>query len=217
MISLQELGIKYKNDKHDIHHTFKGKSYLNVYEQYLHPLKEKKINLLEIGIRDGSSLRMWEEYFPNATVYGLDIDPNCHQISSERIKTFIGSQDDPEIIQKIAKEANYSFDIILDDGSHINELTLKSYDLLFHYLKNEGLYIMEDLGCSYLGDDLQRNIVIGGWPGMQYNKVELRNDRKIMNNFFNDIIEDIDTKGLCGVEFIHFYSKIAIIKKNVLQ
>jgi len=218
--TLQEIGRKHQTDKHDANHKFGGSTYLDIYDKYLNGLREQPIKLLEIGVRDGCSHRMWREYFPKAMIYGIDIDPRCKQYQSDRIKVFIGSQSDPEITNAAVKDAGGQFDVILDDGSHVNELTVKSFDLLFPCLRAGGLYIIEDLGCSYLGKNLGDHIVRGQWPGMKYNTgVEWNNDRRMIDNLFNGIIRDFDTAphtgaNPSGVEWIHFYSRIAIMRKT---
>jgi len=217
--TLQEIGRKHQTDKHDANHKFAGTTYLERYDKYLSSLRDQPIKLLEIGVRDGCSHRMWREYFPKAMIYGIDIDPRCKQHQSDRIKVFIGSQSDPDITNAAVKDAGGHFDVILDDGSHVNELTIKSFDLLFPHLRAGGLYIIEDLACSYLGTDLQRHIIQGQWPGMKYNKgVEWNNDRSVFDTMFNGIIRDIDMAPHIGVhrsmvEWIHFYSGIAIMRK----
>lgn len=217
--TLQEIGRKHQTDKHDSNHKFAGTTYLERYDKYLSSLRDEPIRLLEIGVRDGCSLRMWREYFPKAMIYGIDIDPRCKQHQSDRIKVFIGSQSDPEITNAAVKDAGGQFDVILDDGSHVNELTIKSFNLLFPHVRAGGLYIIEDLACSYLGTDLQNHIIKGQWPGMRYNTgVEWNNDRRVVDNLFNGIIRDIDTAPHTGihrsmVEWIHFYSGIAIMRK----
>ena len=128
-MNLHELGIKHGTDKVDQWHTFRGNSYLDVYEKYFSPLKDKSINILEIGALGGDSLRLWKEYFSNANVYGIDINPNCINLEEERIKIFIGSQDDIPFLQGVVDECG-TFDIVIDDGSHINDLTLSSYNFL---------------------------------------------------------------------------------------
>ena len=220
--TLQQIGKKWGTDKHDDRHSYAGSSYLEIYHRYLNELRNKNLKILEIGVRDGCSHRMWQEYFPYSTIYGIDIDPRCNQQESDRIKVFIGSQSDPDTIKKAVDHASGLFDIVIDDGSHVNELTLKSFDLLFPCLSAGGFYIMEDMHCTHLGDDLKYHIVMGGWPGMQYNQdVNFSNDRKTMDKFFNSIINDIDYAnpnipvegGRMGIEWIHFYSSIAIMKK----
>jgi cephalosporin hydroxylase len=223
--TLQEIGKKHGTDKHNDVHSYGGETYLNIYHRYMNELRDKPLKVLEIGVKDGNSHRMWREYFPKATIYGIDIDPRCKQYESDRIRVFIGSQSDPSTIDVAVKHAGGQFDIILDDGSHVNELTLKSFHLLFPALRDGGLYIIEDLGCSYLGEKLIRHIREGGWPGMQYNQgVSFNNERSVMDKFFNSLIHDIDQViqhlewdpvpgGKSGVEWVHFYSQIAVIKK----
>jgi hypothetical protein len=216
--SLQEIGKRHGTDKHNSDHSYGGSTYLDIYDNYLSRWRDTPIKMLEIGIRDGCSHRMWRDYFPKGTIYGIDIDPRCKQSQSDRIRVFIGSQADPSVVGAAVEDAGGQFDLILDDGSHVNELTLKSFSLLFPRLAAGGLYIIEDLGCSYLGGDLATHVRVGGWPGMQYNTdVEMVNDRSSMDRFFNGIIRDIDTSdtsgGRMGIEWIHFYSRIAVIKK----
>lgn len=207
--SLSDFGQYFGTDKVNEWHTFKGKNYLDIYEIYFKPLREKQITLLEIGVRDGSSLKMWESYFSSADIYGLDIDPRCQEYSSDRISIFTGSQDDESLINELhAKSGN--FDIVIDDGSHVNELTLASFSILFEKLKPGGIYIIEDLGCSYT--DLSS--VVKDWPGMQHNasSVNYNNDRVDMDRFFLEKIKEMDhLRG--DVRSIQFWPLICCIVK----
>lgn len=218
MKTLHEIGRLHQTDKHDIWHSHCGLSYLNIYDKYMSDIRNSNVNILEIGVRDGCSHRMWREYFPNGTIFGIDIDPRCKQFQSDRIRVLIGSQSDPNITNQAIEMAGGNFDVILDDGSHVNTLTISSFNLLYPSLKPGGLYIIEDLHCSYYEDDLVRNITVGNWPGMQYNKnVEMVNNRKIIDEFFQKHIKELDTNSPQNVEYpiewIHFYSKTVIIKK----
>jgi hypothetical protein len=214
---LTQLGKKHNTDK--CGHITNGKSYLDIYEQYFNNIKSNTLNILEIGIRDGCSLRMWKEYFHNSNIIGLDIDPRCSSMGEERIKVFIGSQNSEEITNEISNFTNGKLDIIIDDGSHINKLTIESYKLLYKMLNPGGLYIIEDLGNSYF-EDIGEQIKYGGWPGMNYNKnIEFVNKREDMDIFFNNLIKNMDLSAQVGksyhsdVGFIHFYPRIAIIQK----
>ena len=64
---LKELFNKYKCDKSSKH------SYDICYEKDFQTIKNANINLLEIGIFRGESMKAWLDYFPNANVYGIDI------------------------------------------------------------------------------------------------------------------------------------------------
>ncbi len=214
---LRQLGKKHDTDKSS--HVTNGKTYLDIYEHYFNNIRLNKLNVLEIGVRDGCSLRMWKEYFPESNIIGLDIDPRCASMGEDRIKIFIGSQTSPDIVNEIGNYTNNKLDIIIDDGSHINKLTLESYKLLFNMLNPGGIYIIEDLGNSYF-ENIGEQIIYGGWPGMHYNKnVEFINKREDMDVFFNNLIKNMDLSAQLGnpyqsdIGFIHFYPRIAIIQK----
>lgn len=158
-LSLQDIGLKQKTDK-AINHDF-----LPFYENYLNKYRHKKIRLLEIGIGGiahaqgiapssalagygGSSLRTWEEYFPEAEIYGLDIDNSCLEYiyKTKRVKTIIGDQTDRTFLDSIEGE----FDIIIDDGGHCMNQQMISFGCLFKKIKPGGVYIIEDLHTSLM-------------------------------------------------------------------
>jgi hypothetical protein len=89
---------------------------------------------------------MWEEFFPNAIIFGLDIDPQCKQFEGCRRRVFIGGQSDEAFLDKVVKEAGGSFDIVIDDGSHRVDHQLQTFNFLFPRLTDHGIYVMEDTG-----------------------------------------------------------------------
>jgi len=141
-MSLDELGLKYQTDKASTCHN-----YLQYYEMFFSPLKDKVKNLLEIGVWEGASLKMWKEYFVNADVVGIDIEDK-KQFNSERIRTIICDQSSHSQLMNLF-DLHPSFDIIIDDGSHIGEHQLISFNTLFPLLKSGGLYCIEDALCNY--------------------------------------------------------------------
>ena len=211
MGKLSKMGVKYGTDKFDKWHTFQNLTYLDVYQKYFQPLLHQKINILEIGVKGGNSLRLWKNYFKNAKVYGLDINPECIKNNENRIKVFIGSQNDAVVLKKMVDEVG-NIDIIIDDGSHINELTIFSFEFLFPFLKKGGIYVIEDLSTSY--QDL--NKVIDLWDDeLHANKrhgIDLNNKREAIEAFFLKIVRDIDFKN-GKYTSIHFWSQLAIILK----
>src|SRR6185437_14396738 len=130
--------------------------YTRWYDQMWGRQRLEPVKFLEIGVQSGASLRMWEEFFPNGKIVGMDIDPRCKALESKRVSIIIGSQDDSAIRDQLAVNHPKGFDIIIDDGSHVSEHMEKSFDLYFPLLKPGGTYVIEDLHCSfspqYLGD-----------------------------------------------------------------
>lgn len=212
-MELANLGRKYGTDKVGPHvHTFKGLCFLDVYERHIAQFKYENVNFLELGILNGSSLRVWEEYFVNGNIIGLDIDPSKTIYQTDRIKIYIGSQADKELIQKVKLDYPEGFNVILDDASHINELTIESFNLLFDHVKSGGLYIIEDTHCTYGGEGFAEHAK--SWPGMIYNDsdVNFNNNRNEFNNFMFDKIKELDfQRG--DIFSIHYYSETIVIEK----
>jgi len=218
-MDLQTIGFKHKTDKSGSNcgtHTFNGKTLLDNYSRFFEPLRNESINLLEIGILDGGSLKTWEEYFPNAKISALDIDPSKIEYKTNRTNIYIGSQDDPELIQSLKNDNPEKFDVILDDASHINRLTIASFELLFSHLKPGGLYIIEDTCCAYGLDEYPTFISdVKTWPGMNYNRedVSFENRRSQIDQFLYPKIRDMDMK-FGDIFAFHFFSETLIIEKN---
>jgi hypothetical protein len=128
--------------------------YLDVYDPILVPWLGREIKLLEIGIYKGGSLQLWRDYFPLASIVGIDFKLPEHFVSGERIQVFEGDQSDEQFLSEVAnKTASEGFDIIIDDASHIGELTRRTFWHLFdHHLRPGGLYAIEDWGTGYWDD-----------------------------------------------------------------
>jgi hypothetical protein len=128
--------------------------YLELYDPFLSPWTDKEIKLLEIGIHRGGSLRLWRDYFPHGRIVGIDLKLPRGFVPGERIQIFEGSQADTRFLTEVAtKTAPEGFDMIIDDASHIGELTKRTFWHLFdHHLKPGGLYAIEDWGTGYLDD-----------------------------------------------------------------
>jgi hypothetical protein len=88
---------------------------------------------------------MWEEYFPNAEIIGIDIDPACKQFEGGRKRIFIGDQKDHAFLDSLVRETGGEFDIVVDDGEHTTESVLASLSCLLPVLSAHGIYAIEDL------------------------------------------------------------------------
>tara|TARA_R110000824_G_scaffold66016_7_gene171559 strand:+ start:125 stop:868 length:744 start_codon:yes stop_codon:yes gene_type:complete len=162
---LTNVGMKHHSDKATWH------KYTHVYSkllEYLGYTRSSEFTLLELGFSRGSSHLMWREYFPNATIVGIDIHPwqwyqqrekslgpipehleelintDFDKLLNEKFQLFVGDQKDISLLRHICNIFN-TFDVIVDDASHKNVETKISFDYLFPYLRNGSAYIIEDL------------------------------------------------------------------------
>lgn len=126
--------------------------YLPVYERTLGGLRDRPVRFLEIGVDRGGSLASWRQYLsPDATLVGIDINPECAQYGdpSRGMHVRIGPQQDVGFLRSVVDEFG-RFDVILDDGSHFASHLVESFRYLFpHGLADGGVYIAEDLQTSY--------------------------------------------------------------------
>jgi predicted O-methyltransferase YrrM len=141
---LDALALKHGTDKSSRYHR-----YTDAYHQLFLPLRRKPLRIVEIGVATGASVRLWRDFFPNAQVYGIDRNPAARSHQGPRIKVFVGDQSDRVFLQSFKRKVG-KIDIIIDDGSHRPEHQLTSLKFLFPLLRVGGVYVIEDLCCSYL-------------------------------------------------------------------
>jgi hypothetical protein len=142
-MSLKILVNDETTDKNSVH------SYLETYEELFHKKQNENINILEIGVYQGGSIKLWKDYFINGTVYGVDICGNEFMresdiVSHERVKLYLKSDAYSEEFVR-EKLSSTAFDFLVDDGPH----TLESMKFFIkHYsplLKDDGILIIEDI------------------------------------------------------------------------
>ena len=204
--SLTSIAEFYKIDKHE-------HGYTKVYEKYFDRLRDEKLKILEIGIADGKSLLTWSDYFKNSTIVGVDIhkiDLKEKNLDRENIKVHQGSQSDKKFIEEIIKEYK-EFDIIIDDGSHLTKDVKKSFELLFSALKDNGLYVVEDMQTSY-------NHFFGGNPfDLKYSNSHM--------NFFKQLTDSLNYQEIANPFYIEkkydgkitnisFYHNMVFVRKG---
>lgn len=135
-------------ENHNERKVEKWINYFEIYERYLNKYANKKISLLEIGVKDGGSLQLWKKYLGNKSkIVGIDIDHECY-FEEEQIVVEIGSQTDLNFLNDVIKRHG-KFDIIIDDGSHMQTDILRSFSFLYSNLNDGGVYIIEDLHTAY--------------------------------------------------------------------
>jgi hypothetical protein len=129
----------------------KWQGYLQHYDRHFSSIKGKQVRLLEIGVQAGGSLEVWAHYFKSAKhIIGCDIDPACENLryTDPRINIVLGNINSSETLESIAAITD-TLDVIIDDGSHNSSDIIKSFVQLFPRLADGGIYLIEDLHCSY--------------------------------------------------------------------
>ena len=137
---LSSIGDKLATDKCSYDHN-----YLDKYEFFLRKFKDTTFNFLELGIFHGDSLRMWQEYFSQAEIFGVDIQESCRQYASDRINIIIADLSDEAELSKLH---DVRPSVIIDDASHLWSHQIKALFNLWHCLSHGGVYIIEDMETS---------------------------------------------------------------------
>jgi hypothetical protein len=92
---------------------------------------------------------MWHSYFNGrATIYAIDINPECKKFETDNVKIFTGSQEDPAFLKNV-KSTIPQIDVLIDDGGHTMKQQIITFNNLFDHVTENGIYICEDLHTSY--------------------------------------------------------------------
>jgi hypothetical protein len=171
---LDDLAIKHKSDKSSYYHNYAVK-----YDKILSANKESILSVLEIGVAQGQSIKMWTDYFPKAIIHGADISaPSkiCEEYSN-RVKFHLLDQRNEAQLKNM--EQYSPFDLIIDDGNHYWFEQILTFKTLFPYVKSGGIYIVEDTTTSY-------------WN-------EYKNHPISTVEYFKTLVDEIHLKGAKGV------------------
>tara|TARA_B110000211_G_scaffold196973_1_gene226255 strand:- start:1976 stop:2722 length:747 start_codon:yes stop_codon:yes gene_type:complete len=218
-LSLEKLFIKYDSDKASFWQKTNngGHGYTDFYLKHLKKLKNKKLNILEIGSYAGASAAAFSKFFPNSKIICLDVNISNFKYTSKRIKVFGLNASKESSVKDFFKKLNISsnreyFDIIIDDGSHHQDDILKALNIFFKSLKSNGFYIIEDYRhMNYLKhlttpnepkiDKLIKNI----------KKKKFFKSKILKSNFQEELFRKIKTinyhKGLSKMSNIVFFKK----------
>ncbi len=167
-MTLNDIGLKCGTDKATTHF------YLDNYERYFSQFRDNFFTLLEIGVGAGGSIKMWREYFPNASVYGIDNNPD---LSGENI--FIGDQKDYNFLTEVRNKIG-PLTIVIDDGSHVGSDMITTFKFFFKDIIPGGYYVLEDTHCLY------EPHYAGEFEG---------NNRSKAYNYFTDLTYHVDVAG----------------------
>ncbi|WP_374636045.1 hypothetical protein [Paracoccus sp. (in: a-proteobacteria)] len=146
---LSRLAILHGTDKFGYH------DYTPNYFSLLESWRARPLRMLEIGVggygfedRGGESLATWRDFFPQAEITAIDIQRKTVELGP-RVRILQGSQvDAPFLAGPVAERG--PFDIILDDGSHLNEHVIETFELMFDGLAPGGIYLIEDVQTAFM-------------------------------------------------------------------
>jgi hypothetical protein len=158
-------------------------------------------------------LKTWREYFAHARIIGVDIQPNCKQFESDRIKIELADQSNLEHLAQLASKYG-PFDIIIEDGSHMWEHQITSLRALFPFLRNGGHYIVEDLQTNY------------GVMQAKYRGVASESCTEFLKRWMDVFVADdlIELESLedpflrtygRAIEFMTFHRRACVVRKRV--
>ncbi len=170
--------------------------------------RKKPITLLEIGVGFGGSLQMWKSYFgKKARIIGIDIEPICKSVEEKQIEVYIGSESDKTFLKDLKNKIPL-LDILIDDGGHFMDQQITGFEEMFGHIKENGVYLIEDLCTSYW-DEFN-----GGYkkPGtfIEYSKNFIDNLNANHSREGHLIVNEF-TK---SVNSIHYYDNVLVIEKG---
>jgi hypothetical protein len=173
---------------------WKWRHYFPIYHRHFAKFVGREVNVVEIGVYSGGSMKMWRDYFgPQCRMYGVDIEDTCKVYEDEATRIFIGDQGNPGFWRAFLREVP-DIDIIIDDGSHVADHQMATLEALLPQLRLGGVYLCEDIrGDSNPFHDyvagLARNLHVAGG-------------------------DNLVATGLCGiVESVHLYPYVTVIER----
>ncbi|MGA9032921.1 MAG: glycosyltransferase [Sulfuricaulis sp.] len=199
--------------------------YLVEYERIFAEYRDRPVRLLEIGIQNGGSLEIWSKYFRHARrLVGCDISPDCARLSYEdpRVAVVVGDANSDTVQTEVLGYAP-AFDVIIDDGSHRSSDIVKSFARYFPHLADGGVFVAEDLHCSYWQEfegglfapfssitffKRLADVVSHEHWGIEKNRVD------ILSGFFAKYGSLMNEEALRHIHSVEFINSMCVIRKN---
>lgn len=199
--------------------------YLDEYDRIFSSFRGKPLRILEIGVQNGGSLEIWSKYFPNAQILvGCDINQDCKKLKylDDRINLVIGDINTDLVYGEVLKHSK-NFDLIIDDGSHLSGDIVKSFARYFSTLNEGGIFVVEDLHCSYWLD------YEGGlrypYSSMSFFKLladivnyehwgNEKERRELLQGFSKNFSVEFGESDLKSIHSIEFLNSLCIVKKR---
>jgi len=185
--------------------------YFDIYDRHFSEFRSKKVTVVEIGVFHGGSLQMWKKYFGRkSTITGVDVDDRTLQLAEPGIFVVLGDQADRLFLASLGKSLG-PIDIVIDDGGHTMEQQITSFEELWPFVSEGGVYLVEDLHTSYWPE-------YGGAHKKEGTFIEFVKSLIDQEHAWHARPEDrleIDayTRSIKG---IHVYDSIVVVEKGVV-
>ena len=192
----------------------KGIKYKKMYNILPELIEKKNPTILEIGIgghsakySGGKSLQALMFFYRKGKIIGADIIDKTF-LDRSNLETVIIDQNSITELNKLGKKFKY-FDVIIDDGSHFPKHQKKSFEVLFNYLSDGGVYIVEDMRSSYRkgyeGDpNLGKNNLVEFFKALSH----APNSEMLKKKFLTKL------RNYKNIELIIFFNGAVLIKKK---
>jgi len=189
----------------------KWKHYFEIYDRHLSRFRGTEVHVLEFGVAQGGSLKMWKNYFgPKARIFGVDFNPHCKGLEEDQVKIFIGDQEDRRFLKSLLTVIP-RIDILIDDGGHIMRQQINTFEELFPRVSQYGVYICEDLHTSYWGQ----------WGGgykrkgtfIEYSKNFIDYIHAWHSRSWKLKVSEFTT----SVHSLHYYDSILVVEKRPIE
>lgn len=187
----------------------KWRHYFDIYHRHFARFRGQSLTMIEIGVFNGGSLRMWREYLgQQATIVGVDINPECMRFSEPGIDIVIGDQADRMFLRSLS-ERYADLAILLDDGGHKMHQQIATFEELFPRIRSDGVYLCEDTHTSYMP------VFDGGYrqPQTFIEGVKQLIDR--LHAFYSTDLSQLAPDNFTRTaDSIHFYHSALVIEKK---
>ena len=180
--------------------------YTGLYNLLFSSFRDKKINFAEIGVETNDSIKMWREFFSQATIHAFEFfDEKIERAKEDSLKnTFYHKIDvrNEEDIIKSFKKTNSKFDIIIDDSTHEFEDQINIITHCNQFLEQNGILIIEDI-YKKGGNHFRK----------EYSEANYYEALKKIKNLFHDIVF-VETKHINNYSSNYKFEKILILIKK---
>ena len=186
--------------------------YFDIYDRHFARFRNKAPVVVEFGVSQGGSLKMWKEYFgPGTQLVGVDINEGCKRFEEDGVRIVIGDQSDRSFLRDFAKTLP-PIDILIEDGGHTMEQQIVTFEEMFDHVAPTGVYLCEDLHTSYWrywGGGYKRPSTFIEYSKNWIDDLHAWHSREPGKLKVSDFTRAADS--------VHFYDSIVVIEKRPRQ